>query len=319
LPGIVADLVVVLILLRIWKTDARLRRHSWTLVLFALSPVSLMISGFHGNTDSVMVMFLVIASYFCLRPRPSWCGVCLALSCQIKVIPLLFIPIFFFFWLHRRAIVSFLLPFVATSMVLWSEPLLKFPALFIRNVLSYGSFWGIWGITYWLRVTGMATFSWVWMAGFSPAQTAIATILKCLIVLSVFAIAWRRRMLDGRSLLESIAYGWLIFFVFSPGVCVQYMVWLAPFILVLSPTFYVWLTVTSTVFVFFFYNVTAHGLPWYLAVSTNALNPLWTPWALWPWAALIVGMILCWRKAVAIDPFLRLFSLETIPRDPMPQ
>jgi hypothetical protein len=319
LPGIIADFIVVLVLLRIWKTDARLRRHSWTLVLLALSPVSLMISGFHGNTDPVMVLFLVLASYMCVRKQAWLCGLFLALSCQVKVIPLLFLPVFFFFWLHRRAIVSFLLPFLLTSIILWWEPLLKFPMLFVRNVLSYGSFWGIWGITYWLRLTGMPGFSWAWITGFSPAQIVAATLLKILIVASVFVIAWRRRTLDGRGLMESIAYAWAIFFVFSPGVCVQYMVWLAPFILVLSPTFYVWLTATSSLFVFFFYNITAHGLPWYLAISTNALNIIWTPWSLWPWVALILGLIICWRKAVTADPLLRLFSLETVPRDPMPQ
>ena len=36
---------------------------------FALSPVSLMISGFHGNTDSVMTMFLV-----CTRPTNAGKG-----------------------------------------------------------------------------------------------------------------------------------------------------------------------------------------------------------------------------------------------------
>jgi len=313
LPGIIADFIVVLVLLRIWKTDARLRRHSWTLILLALSPVSLMISGFHGNTDPVMVLFLVLASYMCVREQGWLCGLFFALSCQVKVIPLLFLPVFFFFWLHRRAIVSFLLPFLLTSIILWWEPLLKFPMLFVRNVLSYGSFWGIWGITYWLRLTGMPGFSWAWIVGFSPAQTVVATLLKILIVASVFVIAWRRRTLDGRGLMESIAYGWVIFFVFSPGVCVQYMVWLAPFILVLSPTFYVWLTATSSLFVFFFYNITAHGLPWYLAISTNALNIIWTPWSLWPWAALILGLIVCWRKAVTANPLLRLLSLETLP------
>jgi len=44
-----------------------------------------MISGFHGNTDSVMTMFLTLAAYFCWRERPWWCGLCFALSCQIKV------------------------------------------------------------------------------------------------------------------------------------------------------------------------------------------------------------------------------------------
>jgi hypothetical protein len=315
LPGIIADFVVVLLLLRVASSDARLRLSRWSLVLLALSPVSLMISGFHGNTDSVMAMFLVIASYLCLKEQAWLCGLFFALSCQIKVIPLLFFPIFFFFWMHRRAIVPFLLPFVLTSVVLWWEPLLNFPTLFIKNVLSYGSFWGIWGITYWLRMTGLPAFSWVWIVGFSPAQTVVATLLKILIVVSVFVVAWRRRALGGRGLIASIAYGWVIFFVFSPGVCVQYMVWLAPFILVLSPTFYGWLTATSSLFLFFFYNTTAHGLPWYLAISTNALNSLWTPWSLWPWAALLVGMILLWKKARAANPELRIFGLETLPAE----
>ena len=313
LPGIIADFVVMLVLLRILKIDGRLRRYSWALVLFGLSPVSLMVSGFHGNTDPVMVVFLVLASYMCIKRQPWLCGLFFALSCQIKVIPLLFFPILFFFWLHRRAIMSFLLPFVFTSAVLWSEPLLNFPALFIKNVLSYGSFWGIWGITYWLRLTGVPALSWVWFVNFSPAQTVIATFLKALIVASIFVIAWRRRALGGRALIESIAYGWVIFFVFSPGVCAQYMVWLAPFILILSPSFYAWLTGASSLFLFFFYNVIAHGLPWYFGISSNQLNTVWTPWTVWPWAALILGMVFLWRKAVVADPALHLFSLETLP------
>lgn len=222
---------------------------------------------------------------------------------------------FVFLWFHRRAIVVFLLPFVLTSVVLWSEPLLNFPTLVIKNVLSYSSFWGIWGITYWLRLTGLPAFSWVWFVNFSPAQTVIATLLKVLIVASIFVIAWRRRALGGRALIGSIAYGWVIFFVFSPGVCAQYMVWLAPFILILSPTFYAWLTAASSLFLFFFYNVIAHGLPWYFGVSSNQLNTVWTPWTMWPWAALILGMVLLWRKAVISDPTLRLFSLRTLPAE----
>jgi uncharacterized membrane protein len=314
-PGIIADFVVVLVLLLIWRKDTRLRRHGWALMLLALSPVSLMVSGFHGNTDPVMVMFFVLAAYMCVKERPWLCGLFFALSCQIKIIPLLFLPVLFFFWLHRRNIGPFLVPFVFASIVLWSEPLLNFPTLFIKNVLAYGSFWGIWGITYWLRMTGTPAFSWVWFVDFSDAQTAVVTVLKMLIVASIFIIAWRRRALGGRALIESIAYGWVIFFVFSPGVCAQYMVWLAPFILVLSPTFYAWLTATSSLFLFFFYTVTARGFPWYLAISSNQLNTVWTPWTIWPWAALIVGMILLWRKALKADPTLSLFSLKTLPAE----
>jgi len=47
LPGIIADFLVALVLLRITKTCLRI--PTWALALFALSPVSLMVSGFTGT------------------------------------------------------------------------------------------------------------------------------------------------------------------------------------------------------------------------------------------------------------------------------
>jgi hypothetical protein len=315
LPGIIADFVLVIILLRMSKVEPGVRIPPWALALFAFSPVSLMVSGFHGNTDPVMVMFLVLAALMCLKNKAALSGLFLALGCQIKVVPLLFVPIFFFFWCHRRAIVSFLLPLAFASVALWWEPLLKFPALFIKNVLCYSGFWGIWGLTYWLRLTGLPEFKVVDFFHLPLLERIVITILKLVIIAAVLLIAWRRRKLSGERLFDSLAYAWIIFFVFSPAVCAQYMVWLAPFVLVLSPVFYGWLAASSSLFLFFFYNVTASGFPWYVAVSTDNLNTVWTPWSLWPWAVLIAGMILFWKKATAADPSLRLFSLQAL-REP---
>jgi len=311
LPGIIADFVVVLVLLRMSRTVTELRVPAWALVVFALSPVSLMVSGFHGNTDPVMVMFLVLAGYICLRERPMLCGIFFALSCQVKVIPLLLLPIIIFFWLARRAALRFTLAFVLLSLTMWAQPLLQFPTLFLKNVLSYGGFWGGWGITYWLRLT-----QWQQFDGrafhLPPAAAATALFLKLGIVAAVLVIAWRRRYLRGRAVIDSIAYAWIIFFVFAPSVSVQYMVWLAPFVLILSPSLSAWLVVSSSIFLFFFYDTVAGGLPWFIAISRNNLNLVWTPWSLWPWATLIFGMILLWKKAVTSDPSLRLFSLQTL-------
>jgi hypothetical protein len=315
LPGIIADLITVVAFCWMTGQDRQFRIPTWALVLFALSPVSIMVTGFHGNTDPVMVMLLVLASLFCLCGKSARCGLFLALSCQIKIIPLLLLPIFFFFWLPRRRVVSFSLSFVLVSLVLWAEPLLKFPALFFKNVLSYGSFWGIWGITYWLRLTNLAMFRMVTFYHFPPMESFVVTVLKLIIIAAVLMIAWRRRNLGERALFDSVAYAWIVFFVFAPGVCAQYMVWLAPFVLVLSPVFYGWLAASSSLFLFFFYNVTAGEFPWYGALSTSNLYTAWTPWSLWPWATLILGMILLWKKAAAADPSLHLFRLQTL-REP---
>src|SRR5436853_1739822 len=126
LPGIIADFLVVLILLRMSKIDLRI--PTWALALFALSPVSLMVTGFHGNTDPVMVLLLVCAVWMCLRNRPLLAGLFFALSCQIKIVPLLFFPCFFFFWLSVKRSREFLLSAGVTTSVLWIEPLLNFPA-----------------------------------------------------------------------------------------------------------------------------------------------------------------------------------------------
>ena len=309
LPGILADFVVIIALLGVAK---ELRLPMWSLLVLALSPVSLMISGYHGNTDSIMVMFLVLAAIMALRDRPMLCGVFLALSCQIKIIPALLLPIFFFYWLHRRRGSHFSLPFAATMAICWLEPLLNFPALFLHRVLLYVSFWGLWGITYWLRLTGLHEFAPVTYHHLLPGQQVVVTILKVALVAAVVLLAWRRRKLDARGLFISLGLAWVIFFVFSPGVCTQYMVWLMPFVLVLSPFCFACLTATSSLFVFFFYNSISGGLPWYYGVSTGRLNIEWTPWTIWPWATLIVGGLLLWRRGLRNDPTLRLLALSSV-------
>ena len=313
LPAILADFISVLVLLRLGKEISPTRIPSWALLLFALSPVSVMVSGFHGNTDPIMVMFLLIAAYACIRENPIFCGLFFALSCQIKIVPLLLLPIFFFYWNYRRVSLRFLISLGAVSLVLWSEPLLNFPVIFIKNVLSYGSFWGLWGITYFLRLTGWSQFGRITYFNFTLAQILVGVLLKLLIVFCVFGIAWRRRALSPRALLASLAYGWMVFFIFSPGVCAQYMVWLAPFVLLLSPVLYGFLELGSSLFLFFFYNAIADKFPWYVGISTNGTTGAWTPWSVWPWAILIAGLIVLWRSGQRTNPSLRLWDWTTVP------
>jgi hypothetical protein len=224
----------------------------------------------------------------------------------------LLVPVFLFYWLHRRRTVAFLFPFAASMILLWIQPLLEFPAIFIHRVLFYGSFWGLWGITYWLRMTGLSDFSPVTYYNFLLLQQVVVTFLKLGIIAAVLGVAWRRRKLDAQGLFASLGWAWVIFFIFSPGVCAQYMVWLMPFLLVLSPGLFASLTAASSLFLFFFYNTIAGGLPWYLAISTGQLNDQWLPWSLWPWVILIAGAVLLWRNAAKATPELPFYSSTSI-------
>src|SRR5438094_720900 len=79
-----------------------------------------------------------------------------------------------------------------------SEPLLHFPILFAKNVLAYGSYWGIWGITYLFRLTGLHDFSRLSFFDLEPAQNIIITVLKVIIIGAALWIAWHNRHARGR-------------------------------------------------------------------------------------------------------------------------
>jgi uncharacterized membrane protein len=309
-PGIVADFFVVVVLLQLRKIDILI--PTWALALFALSPVSLMVSGFHGNTDPVMVLFLVGAVWMCFRNQAALAGLFFALSCQIKIVPLLLLPAFVFFWVSQNRIRAFLITSGVTTALLWIQPLLNFPVLFAKNVLAYGSYWGIWGFTFLFRATGLSQFSRLSFFDLEPAQNVIITVLKLIIVVVAVWLAWKNRNTRGRAFVESLACSWLVFFVFAPGVCPQYLIWLAPFILILSPTLYFYLLVASTIFLFEFYNITSGGLPWSVALAMDDSKQHWTAWSLLPWTVILAGSLLLWRKSLTGAINLGLLPLEKL-------
>ena len=47
----------------------------WAIALFALSPVAFMVSGFHGNVDSVLAFLLLVAAWLAVvNARDPVCG-----------------------------------------------------------------------------------------------------------------------------------------------------------------------------------------------------------------------------------------------------
>ncbi|HKP02832.1 MAG TPA: hypothetical protein VJU77_05645 [Chthoniobacterales bacterium] len=312
LPGILADFAVVILVLSVARKQPDLRRPRWALFLFAASPVSIMITGFHGNTDPFLVLFLLVATIMAVDGRPALCGLFLAVACQVKIIPLLLLPIFFFFWIERRQACLFLGSLLVSSLIFCLEPLLKSPVMFARNVLAYGSFWGVWGLTYCLRMTGLDEFNKTSFFNLSALQNAIMMVLKVAVVLSILILAWRRRKLPAPALFPSIGYAWMIFFVVSPGVAAQYLVWLAPFVLFLSPTFYGFLVAGSSVFLFALYTITSGGFPWYFAHASNKLSAICAHWALIPWLTLLVGLVAFGLNARRQKPHFRFLSLKAI-------
>jgi hypothetical protein len=285
-PGILADFLSVLVLLRLRQKTGR--PPVWALVLFALSPVSLMVSGYHGNVDPVLALMLLVAAWMCIEEKPLLCGIALGLACQVKVVPLLLVPVFAAYWWPRKKFVRFASAACLVTLAGWAPALVLAPEAFFRNAIGYSGYWGIWGWSYALRASGMEAFQKVGMADLQTAQTVAMAASKYLIIGSTLWLAWRRRKDD---IFFTLAAVWAVFFTFATGVAPQYFVWLAPFLLMVSARWYAVITGAGAVFLFAFYNTVSGGLPWYRGISQNHHIALWGPWSLVPWVALLAFSI----------------------------
>jgi hypothetical protein len=298
LPAIFADFCAVIAL--IWWQERAGRPAWWALAIFAASPVAFMISGFHGNVDSVMALGVLLAALACASGRPALCGLCLGLSCQIKIIPLLLAPAFFFLWWQRRRSLRFSLAAALTVLAGWAYPLLTIPAIFLKNVLGYGSIWGVWGITYALRLTDLPALRGIVFIGTTPAQAAIMSGLKLCIVALVLALAWRRRKAEPQEIFRTLAVTWAVFFVFAPGFGAQYLAWFAPCFLLASERWYAAITAASSVALFIFYTAISGGLPWSSGFRVHSTADRWVSSFLLPWLAL--AAFLAWQLRPAASP-----------------
>jgi hypothetical protein len=286
LPCALADLASVLLLLKIREKTGK--PPYWALALFAASFPAFMVSAYHGNTDSIMVCLLLAAVYCCVAGNSIACGLMLGLCCNVKVIPVLLTPVFFFFWVHRgpRRAMGFLLTFAAFCLAGWSSALIGSPVQFFQNVLGYPSWTGVWGVTYWYSF--LADHLHLVAPGRYPFEKIpwFLTCLKLAIIAGAIIIGWMRRKEEGLGFAKSVALAWVCFMILAPGFCPYYLIWIAPFLLCYSSVWYVIVTATSSVYLFVYYNTMSHGMPWNFA--DPAVHPTWSVWGNLPWAALVL-------------------------------
>ncbi len=183
LPAIVADMFTLVLLARL------LRPYIREVSLLAMAPATILVSGFHGNTDAVMLLFLIAAVYL-LQVRQSipLAALALALAASIKLVPILFLPVFLFYANGNRARVQFLaITAVAIALLGWPQYFQDIPVM-MRNVFGYRSQPGMWEFTRLARGFEHA-------AGRDGAVAVVFSILRitCPPILVVLAWWLRRR------------------------------------------------------------------------------------------------------------------------------
>jgi Glycosyltransferase family 87 len=209
---ILANTVTILLVHRIGKLSA-----VW-LLLFALNPTDVLISAYHGNTDTVCVALCVASILFADRSRPWLSGLSLGAALNVKLVPVILIAPMLLS-LPRKQMLRFavalglsVLPFVPVMLGPWQA--------FRQNALLYNSFPAPWGVG---LLTSMLDGRLVgYSKDFSTFCLTVGKplILGCSLLLGLTQMCFR---LFTRAELCAIAFS--CFLVFAPGFGVQYLLY----------------------------------------------------------------------------------------------
>lgn len=265
--------------------------------MFAGSPVLLLLSGFHGNTDPLMIAFLLLAGRPPETGRPSWAaGLAYGMSLSIKLWPAILgravavvqnneaprpvrrggrrhVPP------HRHAVSR------------------AGPVAVLRQVLSYRSLYGQWGLSQILVSIPLPALSQPF-----EAYGTFVVLLLC------FAATLWMHLRTTAPLLLRIGFLTALFLALTPGFGIQYLAWLLPWLAALSGEHLLLYSIGAGWFQFLVYNFWARGLPWSFADSTMV-----GPWR----DSLILPEILCWLLVLYLL-WQFAHSMELLPQSAQP-
>jgi 4-amino-4-deoxy-L-arabinose transferase-like glycosyltransferase len=222
-PAVLADVLSASLIYRSWQLT-RPRHAALAFALFCWSVPSILVTAFHGNTDSICTSFCLLAALLVDRARPMLGGLALGAAMNVKLIPIMLVPLLASSAGGPKRVVRFLiglsagaLPFLPMLVRHWKG--------FYAHALMYRSNYEEWGITAVLGELSSAS-----NIGHFARQLDLFWIDQgarpiLLVVCTVAAInAWKRRW----SARRLTAFGFATFLSLTPGFGVQYLVYPIP-------------------------------------------------------------------------------------------
>jgi len=254
-PACLADFVTSLLVFELVRRVRPVREAAAAGVLVVWSPVLFAVSGFHGNTDPVFVMFALLAVYLLVvRGWALAAGIAFGLAVSVKLVPIVLVPVLVVVLVRLgwRRLAAFAGGGAVVFCLLWLPVILNRWHDFRKQVLGYGGSareWGLPQLLTWAHLPGAAA----WLAG--PGRFVILLASG----LAAAAVAWRRP----GAVVPAAGLAFVLFLVLSPAFGMQYLVWgLAAAYLIdtRAATAY---NAAASVFVVVVYDHWNHAFPWH--------------------------------------------------------
>ncbi len=244
----VADAVSLALLWKLGQRMPSLQITDTALMLVAACPISIMVSGFHGNTDPIMIMFVVAAVYFVEAEAPIIAGLFFGLALCIKIVPVIFGIAFLLYLSSLKSRLRFV---AASAAVFIGAGLPHFatdPLVIVRGLAGYHGQPGV-------AVVALNAI------GIGPTAHRIL-FLTAVVAMSIVMNLSRRI-----PLFVQIGGLTFLFLALAPGSAVQYLAWGVPWVVWLGSAVTAAYYLIPGEFVAHMYTRWSGGFPWYMGDS----------------------------------------------------
>jgi F5/8 type C domain/Glycosyltransferase family 87 len=243
-------------------------------VLMAIAPTSVLISGYHGNTDPLMIFFVLLAVYL-RETSAAWAaGIAFGMAMNIKVVPLIFAPAMLLYRYELRRAAVFAAAAAATVIAASMPFLAQDPWLIARRVFGYASPGDAWGIPLLLhtneealRFPALYAETWSALPGMLDLYALAVTAAKAyaawgkFVIMAVIALIAHgvNRLRNPPPLFIQCGVSAAAFLFCSPGFGLQYLAWLVPWAVAAGALPAALFYAVSGAFLYVMY---AHNLQW---------------------------------------------------------
>jgi len=252
--NIIFDLGILNLVYRLSKKNQR------TAFLYAINPVTILITTLHGQFDVIPVFFILLAIYLLKKKKEFGAVLSFSFAIMIKTWPLLFVVILYKRLKDKKFIVLSLV-FPLISMIIYSL-LFKISVFnIVKTIIYYQGLWGIWGLSGLLGSQGRLEIFW--------QKLSTLIFLTCF-----FSYSWFNKE---RNIIKNILSLLFFFFVFTTNFSIQYFAWLIPFLILIKPKNYLNIIILISVYLFSFYSIwlfclNCKAIPYWLVISQNIIS-----------------------------------------------
>lgn len=220
LPAVLADLAVTAVLYLAFRRSRRsVDAASTAALLYALNPLTVMVSAYHGQFDAVPVLLLLLAWYLWEFGQRAWLSAA-ALGTAIlnKTWPAVFLPVILIRLPSHRQRIIYAATALAVPLVFTLGYVLAFgsdPTPMLRRAFTHAGVSGYWGIS-----AALTLLSNLLLNGDAVALSSILS-QGILLAAALFSL-WYTRI---QSSLDALLTILLTVFAVTMGMGIQWLMW----------------------------------------------------------------------------------------------